>query len=78
MENMLSHQKGAVFFLHISQGLLGAHQQLNIDITACANMWGDYWDNLICTVGAHWNLMRPSPEGPLGLSNLIMLKADAC
>ncbi|XP_073079417.1 deleted in lung and esophageal cancer protein 1 isoform X3 [Manis javanica] len=51
MENMLSHQKGAAFFLHISQGLLGAHQQLNIDITACANMWGDYWDNLICTVG---------------------------
>ncbi|XP_039699231.1 deleted in lung and esophageal cancer protein 1 isoform X3 [Pteropus medius] len=51
MENMLSHGKGAAFFPHISQGMLGAHQQLPIDITGCANMWGEYWDNLICTVG---------------------------
>nr|XP_055176945.1 deleted in lung and esophageal cancer protein 1 isoform X8 [Nyctereutes procyonoides] len=51
MESMLSHGKGAAFFPHISQGTLGAHQQLNIDITGYANMWGEYWDNLICTVG---------------------------
>ncbi|XP_063468166.1 deleted in lung and esophageal cancer protein 1 isoform X4 [Symphalangus syndactylus] len=51
MESMLSHGKGAAFFPHISQGMLGPHQQLGIDITGCANMWGEYWDNLICTVG---------------------------
>ncbi|XP_059795170.1 deleted in lung and esophageal cancer protein 1 isoform X1 [Balaenoptera ricei] len=51
MESMLSHGKGAVFFPHLSQGVLGAHQKLGIDLTACANMWGEYWDSLICTVG---------------------------
>nr|KAF6335071.1 DLEC1 cilia and flagella associated protein [Pipistrellus kuhlii] len=51
MENMLSHGKGASFFPHVSQGTLGARQQLQIDITACANMWGEYWDSLICQVG---------------------------
>ncbi|XP_016051691.1 PREDICTED: deleted in lung and esophageal cancer protein 1, partial [Miniopterus natalensis] len=51
MENMLSHGKGAAFFPHVSQGTLGAHQQLRIDITGCANMWGEYRDSLICTVG---------------------------
>lgn len=50
MESMLSHGKGAAFFPHISQGMLGAHQQLSIDIAGYANMWGEYWDNLICTV----------------------------
>ncbi|EHH51427.1 hypothetical protein EGM_10793 [Macaca fascicularis] len=51
MESMLSHGKGAAFFPHVSQGMLGPYQQLCIDITGCANMWGEYWDNLICTVG---------------------------
>ncbi|XP_043741751.1 deleted in lung and esophageal cancer protein 1 isoform X4 [Cervus elaphus] len=51
MESMLSHGKGAAFFPHLSQGMLGAHQKLSIDLTACANMWGEYWDSLICTVG---------------------------
>ncbi|XP_068413976.1 deleted in lung and esophageal cancer protein 1 isoform X2 [Eschrichtius robustus] len=51
MESMLSHGKGAAFFPHLSQGVLGAHQKLGIDLTACANMWGEYWDSLICTVG---------------------------
>lgn len=51
MESMLSHGKGAAFFPHISQGVLGAHQQLRIHITGCANMWGEYWDQLVCTVG---------------------------
>ncbi|XP_040335728.1 deleted in lung and esophageal cancer protein 1 isoform X1 [Herpailurus yagouaroundi] len=51
MESLLSHGKGAAFFPHISQGMLGAHQQLRIDITGYANMWGEYWDDLICTVG---------------------------
>ncbi|XP_064133559.1 deleted in lung and esophageal cancer protein 1 [Loxodonta africana] len=51
MESMLSHRKGAAFFPHISRGMLGAYQQLSIDITGCANMWGEYWDNLVCVVG---------------------------
>lgn len=50
MESLLSHGKGAAFFPHISQGMLGAHQRLRIDITGYANMWGEYWDDLICTV----------------------------
>ncbi|XP_049622406.1 deleted in lung and esophageal cancer protein 1 [Suncus etruscus] len=51
MEAMLSHGKGVAFFPHTSHGVLGAHQQLSIHLTACANMWGEYWDNLTCTVG---------------------------
>ncbi|XP_059520387.1 deleted in lung and esophageal cancer protein 1 isoform X2 [Myotis daubentonii] len=51
MENMLSHGKGASFFPHVSQGKLDAYQQLRVDITGCANMWGEYWDSLICKVG---------------------------
>ncbi|XP_041533320.1 deleted in lung and esophageal cancer protein 1 [Microtus oregoni] len=51
MASMLSHRKGAAFFPHISQGMLGAYQQLSIDITGCANMWGEYWDDLLCMVG---------------------------
>ncbi|EHB00377.1 Deleted in lung and esophageal cancer protein 1 [Heterocephalus glaber] len=51
MENMLSHGKGAAFFSHISQGMLRAYQKLSIEITGCANMWGEYWDSLICMVG---------------------------
>nr|XP_010339800.2 deleted in lung and esophageal cancer protein 1 isoform X1 [Saimiri boliviensis boliviensis] len=51
MESMLSHGKGAAFFPHICQGMLGPYQQLCVDITGCANMWGEYWDSLICTVG---------------------------
>lgn len=62
MESMLSHGKGAAFFPHISQGMLGAHQQLSIDITGYANMWGEYWDNLICTV----RIDGLSPASPLG------------
>ncbi|XP_015420346.1 PREDICTED: deleted in lung and esophageal cancer protein 1 [Myotis davidii] len=51
MENMLSHGKGASFFPHVSQGKLDAYQRLRVDITGCANMWGEYWDSLICKVG---------------------------
>ncbi|KAL1782479.1 deleted in lung and esophageal cancer protein 1 [Sigmodon hispidus] len=51
MESILSHRKGAAFFPHISQGMLGAYQQLSIVITGCANMWGEYWDDLLCMVG---------------------------
>ncbi|XP_037357455.1 deleted in lung and esophageal cancer protein 1 [Talpa occidentalis] len=51
MESVLSHGKGAAFFPKVPQGMLGGHQQLSIDLTGCANMWGEYWDNLICTVG---------------------------
>ncbi|KAL6065370.1 hypothetical protein STEG23_006000 [Scotinomys teguina] len=48
LESMLSHRKGAAFVPHISQGMLRAYQQLRIDITGCANMWGEYWDDLLC------------------------------
>lgn len=73
MESMLSHGKGAAFFPHISQGMLGPYQQLCIDITGCANMWGEYWDNLICTVRAHRRAVawgsgesaQPSPSASL-------------
>ncbi|XP_047387031.1 deleted in lung and esophageal cancer protein 1 isoform X3 [Sciurus carolinensis] len=51
MESMLSPGKGAAFFPHTSKGTLGAYQKLSINITGCANMWGEYWDNLICQVG---------------------------
>ncbi|XP_007943944.1 deleted in lung and esophageal cancer protein 1 [Orycteropus afer afer] len=51
MENVLSHGKGAAFFPHVSRGMLGAYKELSIGITGCANMWGEYWDNLICMVG---------------------------
>ncbi|XP_045055704.2 deleted in lung and esophageal cancer protein 1 isoform X4 [Desmodus rotundus] len=66
MESMLSHGKGAAFFPHISQGMLGARQQLRINITGCANMWGEYWDNLICTAlllcAGHTGLKVPQGE----------------
>ncbi|KAM5280061.1 deleted in lung and esophageal cancer protein 1 [Ctenodactylus gundi] len=51
MESILSHGKGAAFFPHISQGMLAAYQKLSIDIMGCANMWGEYWDSLLCMVG---------------------------
>ncbi|XP_039093100.1 deleted in lung and esophageal cancer protein 1 [Hyaena hyaena] len=51
MESMLSHGKGAAFFACPPQGLLGGHQQLRVDVAGCANMWGEYWDDLVCTVG---------------------------
>lgn len=73
MENMLSHGKGASFFPHVSQGTLGARQQLQIDITACANMWGEYWDSLICQVQAcrrltAWGAGNLTPALSSGLS----------
>ncbi|XP_040145947.1 deleted in lung and esophageal cancer protein 1 isoform X2 [Ictidomys tridecemlineatus] len=51
MESMLSYGRGVAFFPHTSKGVLEAFQQLSIDITGCANMWGEYWDSLICKVG---------------------------
>lgn len=73
MENMLSHGKGASFFPHVSQGTLDAHQQLRIAITACANMWGEYWDSLICKVRAcgrvtAWGAGNPTPALASALS----------
>lgn len=62
---MLSHGKGAAFFPHLSRGVLGAHQKLSIDLTACANMWGEYWDSLICTVSVGGRAGRqPGAQGP--------------
>ncbi|XP_041098949.1 deleted in lung and esophageal cancer protein 1-like [Polyodon spathula] len=48
---LLSHGKGAVFFIEPSTGTLGPFQKQTIEITAIANMWGEYWDNLICRAG---------------------------
>uniref|UniRef100_G3VXJ5 Deleted in lung and esophageal cancer protein 1 Ig-like domain-containing protein n=1 Tax=Sarcophilus harrisii TaxID=9305 RepID=G3VXJ5_SARHA len=51
LDTLLSHNKGAAFFPHISRGMLEGFQKLTIDIAACGNMWGDYHDQLICKVG---------------------------
>ncbi|XP_031821137.1 deleted in lung and esophageal cancer protein 1 [Sarcophilus harrisii] len=48
IDTLLSHNKGAAFFPHISRGMLEGFQKLTIDIAACGNMWGDYHDQLIC------------------------------
>ncbi|NXS82393.1 DLEC1 protein, partial [Erpornis zantholeuca] len=48
---LLSHGKGAAFYIQPSTGTLKAFQQLTIEITAYNNMWGEYQDNLVCKVG---------------------------
>ncbi|XP_067824418.1 deleted in lung and esophageal cancer protein 1 isoform X2 [Heptranchias perlo] len=48
---LLCHGKGAAFVVQPPTGILGPFQQLVIEITAFANMWGDYHDFLICGVG---------------------------
>ncbi|NWX01416.1 DLEC1 protein, partial [Caloenas nicobarica] len=48
---VLSHGKGAAFHVQPSMGTLKAFQQLMVEITAYNNMWGEYRDHLVCTVG---------------------------
>ncbi|XP_059496324.1 deleted in lung and esophageal cancer protein 1 isoform X2 [Stegostoma tigrinum] len=48
---LLCHRKGAAFVVQPKTGPLEPYQQLTIEITAFANMWGDYSDYLICRVG---------------------------
>ncbi|XP_010004306.1 PREDICTED: deleted in lung and esophageal cancer protein 1, partial [Chaetura pelagica] len=48
---VLSHGKGIAFHVQPSTGTLEAFQQLIIEITAYNNMWGQYWDDLVCKVG---------------------------
>ncbi|NXG63044.1 DLEC1 protein, partial [Hemiprocne comata] len=48
---VLSHGKGVAFCVQPSTGTLKAFQQLIIEITAYNNMWGEYWDDLVCKVG---------------------------
>ncbi|NXY14006.1 DLEC1 protein, partial [Atrichornis clamosus] len=48
---LLSHRKGAAFYIQPSTGTLKAFQQLIIEITAYNNLWGEYQDNLVCKVG---------------------------
>ncbi|XP_038654492.1 deleted in lung and esophageal cancer protein 1 isoform X2 [Scyliorhinus canicula] len=48
---LLCHRKGAAFVVQPKTGSLGPFQQEAIEITAFANMWGDYSDHLICRVG---------------------------
>ncbi|XP_041040695.1 deleted in lung and esophageal cancer protein 1 isoform X2 [Carcharodon carcharias] len=47
---LLCHRKGAAFVVQPNAGTLGPFQQQAIEITAFANMWGDYTDYLICRV----------------------------
>ncbi|XP_051872087.1 deleted in lung and esophageal cancer protein 1, partial [Pristis pectinata] len=47
---LLSHKKGAALVVQPMTGTLEPYQQLVIEITAYANMWGDYRDHLICRV----------------------------
>ncbi|XP_056375657.1 deleted in lung and esophageal cancer protein 1 isoform X2 [Hyla sarda] len=49
--SVLSDGKGAAFIPHPSTGVLGPFQQMSIDVTAYNNMWGEYSDLLVCTVG---------------------------
>nr|DBA25051.1 TPA: hypothetical protein GDO54_012624 [Pyxicephalus adspersus] len=48
---ILSDHKGAAFIAQPSVGVLGPFQQISIDVTAFNNMWGEYSDQLVCTVG---------------------------
>ncbi|XP_075683446.1 deleted in lung and esophageal cancer protein 1 isoform X2 [Rhinoderma darwinii] len=49
--SVLSDGKGAAFIPHPRNGTLGPFQQISIDVTAYNNMWGEYSDLLVCTVG---------------------------
>ncbi|XP_069814928.1 deleted in lung and esophageal cancer protein 1 isoform X2 [Dendropsophus ebraccatus] len=49
--SVLSDGKGAAFIPHPNTGTLGPFQQISIDVTAYNNMWGEYSDLLVCTVG---------------------------
>ncbi|XP_078087239.1 deleted in lung and esophageal cancer protein 1 [Mustelus asterias] len=48
---LLCHKKGAAFVVQPNAGALGPFQRQAIEISAFANMWGDYSDHLICRVG---------------------------
>ncbi|XP_053916144.1 deleted in lung and esophageal cancer protein 1 isoform X3 [Cuculus canorus] len=48
---VLSHGKGVAFHIQPSTGTLKAFQKLIVEITAYNNMWGEYWDDLVCEVG---------------------------
>ncbi|XP_048474162.1 deleted in lung and esophageal cancer protein 1 [Rhincodon typus] len=48
---LLCHRKGAAFVVQPKTGTLEPYQQLTVEITVFANMWGDYSDYLICRVG---------------------------
>ncbi|CAJ0920507.1 unnamed protein product, partial [Ranitomeya imitator] len=49
--SVLSDGRGAAFIAHPSTGTLGPFQQICIDVNAYSNMWGEYSDLLVCTVG---------------------------
>ncbi|XP_030053791.1 deleted in lung and esophageal cancer protein 1 [Microcaecilia unicolor] len=48
---VLSDGKGVAFLSQPSTGTLEAFQQLVIEVSAYNNMWGEYYDELICKVG---------------------------
>ncbi|XP_018408981.1 PREDICTED: deleted in lung and esophageal cancer protein 1 [Nanorana parkeri] len=48
---ILSNEKGAAFIAQPCSGILGPFHQISIDVIAYNNMWGEYSDHLVCTVG---------------------------
>ncbi|XP_077347356.1 deleted in lung and esophageal cancer protein 1 [Lithobates pipiens] len=48
---ILSDGKGVAFIAQPSSGILGPFQEISINVTAYNNMWGEYSDQLVCTVG---------------------------
>ncbi|XP_056306524.1 deleted in lung and esophageal cancer protein 1 [Danio aesculapii] len=51
VSRLLSHGRGASFYVEPKSGMLGPFESQTINITAFTNMWGYYEDNLICKVG---------------------------
>lgn len=53
---MLSHGKGAAFLLQPATGVLQPYGHQIIEITAFSNMWGKYYDNVVCKVSFYFNV----------------------
>ncbi|KAM9308186.1 deleted in lung and esophageal cancer protein 1 [Gastrophryne carolinensis] len=49
--SILSDGMGAAFIPQPDSGILGPFQEISINVIAYNNMWGEYSDQLICTVG---------------------------
>lgn len=50
VKGLLSHGKGAAFFVAPDTGTLGPFETQTVDVTAYTDMWGEYRDHLICKV----------------------------
>ncbi|XP_042366373.1 deleted in lung and esophageal cancer protein 1 [Plectropomus leopardus] len=51
VSSLLAHGKGAAFYVLPDRGTLGPFETQTVDVTAYADMWGEYRDYLICKVG---------------------------